>query len=188
MEDLMRHKRRRNSNEIEKRSQPNWVMARRQKGNEDFPIENYFDYSSGELTPAVVEEKVISRGLPENVISFNLLAKGQHPFIVLAERRNLDPEVEEAFMDLMANLNVASCWERLFIRIRIRSADLYVIDRNNNRYLVKDVILDWGSSSSGVLKLQPLGKKGRKQTRMDMDVAEAYGFMLPVIVYKPYRS
>lgn len=62
------------------------------------------------------------------------------------------------------------------------TADLYVMDRHGERYRVIDVLPDAGGET-GRLLLRHVGRRSRTGDSL-VDIQEAYGYMLPFVVYK----
>lgn len=163
------------------------LQARKEKGREIFPVAEYINPETGDLVVASVNKEIVTGGwLPPDIIQFKYLAQGQHPLLIAPEGRDAHPEVIKALQSLLTNLEVATLWEQLFIQTSSRSAQLFVIDQRNDRYRVVDVVVDVGDDYSGVLKLQPMGRRGRGGKQMQIDIQNAYSYMLPVVVYKPY--
>lgn len=145
----------------------------------------YYATSDG-LVPAIASPEQIPDGfLPRGAVRFDLLAKGMHPFVILPEGRSLNEDVGDSLIELLHDITSAVGWYNLFVDVKGRSAELFIIDRNNERYRVVRVNVDLGGDS-GTLSIQHLGKRSREGI-LEVDIEEANSYMLPVIVYKPYR-
>lgn len=161
-------------------------LAQRRKEDQVIPAGEYVDAERGILYPAILEPQNLRNSyLPRDLLKFNLLREGRHPFIIAAEDREESPEITSALFDLFANFNDADYWEKLFIQTSSRNAELFVIDRRNERYRVKEVEIDVGGET-GVLVLQHLGKRGRGGKLIRIDIEEGANHMMPVVVYKPH--
>lgn len=131
--------------------------------------------------------------LPKSAADFELLLAGNLPLIIADPSNQPKPELVETFFELMHSLGSAQSWMRLYERaglIRggkgVNNTDLYVVDRHGQRYLVLDVELDWGGET-GYLSLRPVGKKGRGGKVINIDIEDAYGYMVPVLLMrKPF--
>jgi len=129
-----------------------------------------------------------SQILPREAADFNLLAKGRLPFIITAPGREPKPELIASLYTLLHNLNIAQAWDDLLIQLGAlpglggTRADLYVVDQHGERYKVIDIELDFGGET-GQLVLRHIGRRSR-QGVMRVDIEQAYGYMLPVVMYR----
>lgn len=150
------------------------------------PVSNYI--GDEEIIPALVQPTFYRDKslLPKGFLDFELMKRGEHPFIIApSNRENSTVEISDAMLDLFANIDSADYWEELFLQSKSRSAVLYVVDLNNERYKVDDVFV-YPGGDDGELRLTHLGERHQEQIRIN--IARNVGFMFPVVVLKPYRS
>lgn len=121
-------------------------------------------------------------------VQFELLAQGQQPFVYMPPGTVERPAITRALYELLASgygMATPAAWEDLLAAVG-QSAKLFVIDGYGERWEVRDVLFDYGGET-GELILRHLGRRSREGDFV-VDLQEAYGRMLPVVVYKPPRS
>ena|GEM_PF-2544653 len=111
--------------------------------------------------------------------------QGKGSLVLLPKGAVERPEVTAALGQLLGQLRSVDAWERLFLEVGSR-AGLYVVTRQGEFYRVRDVIVDPGGES-GVLRVTGLGRASRRGP-MEVDVEEAYGYMVPYVAYRSPRT
>jgi hypothetical protein len=130
--------------------------------------------------------------LPQSAANFELLLTGELPLIIADPTNPPKAELVEAFFDLMHNLGSVHSWDRFYQMAGLvkggkglNRTDIYIVDRHGRRYLLLDVESDWGGET-GYLSLRPLGKAGRGGRTINIDIEEAYGYMVPVLLMRKH--
>ena len=136
------------------------------------------------LAPAVLPPGVWA---PPRV-TFNLLATGKAPLIHLGEGRTSRPEVALALKGVMSRRGIAdvNAWERLFLKAKAADAELFVVDRSGERWHVRDVLVDFGGETGRLVVLH-FGPRSRTGDAT-VDIHRAFGYMIPVVVYRARRK
>lgn len=121
--------------------------------------------------------------------TFDVMLSGNFDFIRVPRDREwaVKPNITQAFTALLSKSGLANptAWLDTLVACS-RRADLYVMDRYAERYRVLDVIVDPGEET-GYIVVRHLGRKSRAGTQ-SIDIHDAYGKMLPFIVYKDSNS
>lgn len=146
----------------------------------------------GKPSEAFVPE-VMPRGAPVRPpmgLQFNALATGGAPLVFKPEGVQERPRVNEALYNLLQGqvqygqgLISPDAWEDLLASAGT-VAKVYVVDRRGERYELREVLFDHGGET-GRLVLRHLGARSREGDLV-IDIRQAYGYMLPVVVYKDY--
>lgn len=152
--------------------------------NPEAAAENYF-------VPAVWQPPVfaVSGVPPKTAANFALLSKGLAPFIIMPVGTYEKERITQAMHFLLHNLSLPMAWEGVWVAIggipghggANGTAELYVVDRRNERYQVIDVDLDYGGET-GRLVLRHIGRRSRE--RIEIDIEHAFSYMLPIVMYK----
>jgi len=118
--------------------------------------------------------------------TFDVMLSGNFPLIRVSEGGSwkIKPKVTQTMSQLITKEGIANPdrWYDLFAACGT-SATLYVMDTHGERYRVVDIDIDYGGET-GQLILQHLGRRSRGGNLMLIDIWEAYGKMLPFVVYK----
>lgn len=127
---------------------------------------------------------------PPRGLDFMALAHGEQPTIYLTEGAREKPEITRAMHHLatahpLAGVANPDAWEDLLAAAG-RSATVYVVDRAGERWGVMEVLWDPGGET-GQLRLRHLGPRSRGGQSLLVDLQEAFGYMIPVVVYKSPR-
>lgn len=123
-------------------------------------------------------------------MDFQALASGSSPLVFLPAGVSHVPAVSTAMEKLLLSapdsggLTTPDAWEDLIASVGTRG-DVFVVDRSGERWKVLDIEFDPGAYT-GRLRLLHQGRVARYGPRL-VDLHEAYGFMLPIVVYKQYR-
>ncbi len=118
-------------------------------------------------------------------VSFDLMLSGKAPFAYLPEGAYEHPPLTAALGNLLTRRGIAdvNAWEDLLAQCGSTRAKLYVVDRAGERYQVVGVEFDFGGDT-GQLLVRHLGAKSRGGD-FRVDIHQAFGKMLPVVVYSP---
>lgn len=167
------------------------------RGNE-FPMRSYINpgqTAENYFTPVVWDPPAMAiPGIPpRSAAKFDLLESGKAPFIIMPVGSYEKLRITQSMYYLLHNLKDPQAWENVWIAIggipghggANGTAELYVVDRSNERYQVIDLDLDYGGET-GSLRLRHVGRRSRE--RIEIDVEQAYGYMLPIVMYKPRIS
>lgn len=118
-------------------------------------------------------------------VSFDLMLSGKAPFTYLPEGAYEHQPLTAALGRLLTRQGIAdvNAWEDLLAQCGSTRAKLYVVDRAGERYQVVGVEFDFGGDT-GQLLVRHLGPKSRGGD-FRVDIHQAFGKMLPVVVYSP---
>jgi hypothetical protein len=149
------------------RGQCAWSM--RPRGNPDLPA---------------VRGELPSQGGHPPRATWDVLTTGKAPLVYMPESAYEKPAITTALRRMYENPRLMvsyDAWDDLLAAAGT-TATVYVFDRHGERYKV--VRLDpYHGYESGQLVLHHVGRRGE----MRVDLADAFGFMLPVVAYKPTR-
>lgn len=119
------------------------------------------------------------------VTSFELATSGAVPLVYVPEGSYENEKANAALSALITTpgaLAAPSAWDDLIARVGTRGT-VYLIDRRGEQWRVRDVVY-YPGGRDGALDVEHLGRRGK----MRVDLREAYGHVLPVLVYKPLRA
>jgi GNAT superfamily N-acetyltransferase len=128
--------------------------------------------------------------MPPRRLSFQLLATGGAPLVYLPGRVVEKPQASRALGALLTRhpfeggLATPAAWEDLLAAVGI-DGQVFVVDRGGDRWEVRGVQFDPGGFS-GQLRVRHQGRKARRGDML-IDLQDAYGYMIPIVVYKDFR-
>lgn len=136
-----------------------------------------------EFLPSRVGEQPVGQFGPPRT-HFDLIARGKAPLVYLPEGRALREDVAKALEAMLTGRAIAdpNAWERLYLMAKRADADLFVVDRQGERWHVRDVLIDFGGET-GQLALIHVGARSRSGEKL-VDVMKGFGFMVPVVVFR----
>lgn len=128
---------------------------------------------------------------PPRGLVFADLASGEAPLIYQPEGTYEKPAITQALQSMLTvgpvmGITNPNTWEDLLAAAGAGTADVFVVDRRGERYKVIDVLFDFGGES-GELRLRHLGRRSR-QGDLYVDLERAFGYMIPIVVYKSRQS
>lgn len=128
---------------------------------------------------------------PPRGLVFSDLASGEAPLIYQPEGTYEKPAITEALQSMLTvgpvmGITNPNTWEDLLAAAGAGTADVFVVDRRGERYKVIDVLFDFGGET-GELRLRHLGRRSR-QGDLYVDLERAFGYMIPIVVYKSRQS
>jgi len=178
---------RRRSRRYRRRSNPEEYLPAKLSDVERVKQEIAAQPPSGSLVPScpLVEE------IPDNQpmvprATFELMLSGNFPLIRVpkGESWRVKPDLIKRMSSLMTKQGIADAnrWYDLLASCGT-GATIYVMDSHGERYRVVDVNIDLGGET-GELVLQHLGRRSRGGAVMRIDIWDAYGKMIPFVVYK----
>lgn len=140
----------------------------------------------GDNLPAIPGEKLPTHEWRPPRVSWDLMLSGRAPFVYLPEGVSERPKITEKLAALLTRRGIAdvNAWEDLHAACGT-GARLWVVDRSGERWEVLGVDFDYGSET-GRLRVRHLGPRSREGELL-IDIHQAFGRMLPVVVYKPTR-
>lgn len=123
---------------------------------------------------------------PPAKLDFARLARGELPLVYTSGDAQPVAQVQAALSALVFSpaergLVNPRAWDDLLAAAG-RRAGVWVVDRSGERWQVLEVLFDPGGET-GQLVLRHLGRRAR-QGELLVDLQDAYGFMIPVVVYK----
>lgn len=122
-------------------------------------------------------------GVPPRT-SWDLMVSGKAPLVYMPESAYERPSVTAALRAMYAEprrMADPHAWEDLLAAAGTM-ATVYVFDRHGERYRVTDVAF-YPGSEEGDLVATHMGRRGVVR----IDLQRAFGYMLPVVAYKPTR-